>query len=125
MRLSNGQTEMLLEASIGAYESAISQYIKVDGSSLTITTLSPTELLVRKIEAYEGRRYVRDVYDIMHLTNYLKKNDYRVASKLRPFLKNIQKPVDERILRSLIYKGDKKITFEKMVAYLKRWSDEV
>lgn len=125
MRLSDGTTEMLLEANIGKYESAISQYTNVDGSSITITTLSPTELLVRKIEAYEGRRYIRDIYDIVHLTNYLDKNDEYVASKLSYFLKDIKKPVDEKILPSLVYKGNKIMSFAKMVEYLGRWLNEV
>lgn len=125
MRLSDGNTELLLEASTGRYESSISQYARTDGSTITITTLSPTELLVRKTEAYLGRRYVRDIYDIVHLTNYLRKDDPYVLSTLRAFLKGIEKPVDERILQSLVYKGEKRMTFEKMVDYLERWADEV
>lgn len=125
MRLSDGVTEVLLEANIGSYESIISQYAKVDGSSMTITTLSPTELLTRKVEAYEGRRYIRDIYDIFHLTNYLDKTDLLVVSQLKPFLKNIQRPVDERILESLLYKGNQKVTFDKMLEYLRRWINEV
>ena len=125
MRLSDGETEVLLEAGVGKYESSISQYMRVDGSSLTITTLSPTELLTRKTEAYEGRGYIRDIYDIVHLTNYLDKRDYSVRSRLKPFLRNLKKPVDARILPSLIYRGDRKITFEGMVEYLGRWADEV
>lgn len=125
MKLSDGSTQVLLEASIGRYESSSTQYIRADGSSITVTTLSPTELLARKIEAYEGRRYIRDIYDIMHLTNYLHKDDTYVISKMKPFLKNIKKPVDEKILRSLIYKGNKKLTFDEMVGYLRGWIDEV
>ena len=125
MKLSDGSAEILLEASIGRYENSSAQYIRTDGSSITVTTLSPTELLVRKIEAYEGRRYIRDIYDIMHLTNYLHRDDAYVISKMKPFLKNIKKPVDEKILHSLIYKGNKKLTFDEMAAYLKGWIYEV
>ena len=125
MKLSDGSTKILLEASIGKYESSSTQYIKTDGSSITITTLSPTELLVRKIEAYEGRRYIRDIYDIMHLTNYLHKDDAYIISKIKPFLSDIKKPVDEKILRSLIYKGNKSITFNEMIGYLRGWINEV
>ncbi len=125
MRISDGKTDVLLEASVGRFESAITQYVKVDGSSMTISALQPSELFIRKMEAYEGRRYIRDMYDLVHLTNYVNKNDYYVTSKLKPFLARIKRPVDERILRSLIYKGQKDASFEKMLDYLKRWSDDV
>ena len=102
IRISDGRTEVLLEAGIGKFESAISQYTKVDGSSITLSTLQPSELFVRKMEAYEGRRYIRDMYDLVHLTNYISGNDYYVISKLKPFLAKIRKPVDEKVLRSLV-----------------------
>ncbi len=125
IRISDGRTEVLLEAGIGKFESAISQYTKVDGSSITLSTLQPSELFVRKMEAYEGRRYIRDMYDLVHLTNYISGNDYYVISKLKPFLAKIRKPVDEKVLRSLVYKGQKDTSFEKMLDYLKRWSDDI
>ena len=125
IRISDGRTEVLLEPGIGKFESAISQYTKVDGSSITLSTLQPSELFVRKMEAYEGRRYIRDMYDLVHLTNYISGNDYYVISKLKPFLAKIRKPVDEKVLRSLVYKGQKDTSFEKMLDYLKRWSDDI
>ncbi len=127
MRVSDGKTDLLLEASRGRHACAISQYTKVDGTSMTISALHPAELFVRKMEAYEGRRYVRDIYDLVHLTNYIQKDDYYVASRLKPFLSRIesQRPADEKILRSLIYKGPNNLTFKNMVDYLKRWANEV
>ena len=127
MRVSDGKTDMLLEASRGRYVGAISQYTKVDGTSMTISTLQPAELFIRKMEAYEGRRYIRDIYDLVHMTNYLQKGDYYVASRLKPFLSRIENetPVDEKILRSLVYKGPNNLTFRKMVDYLRRWANEV
>lgn len=122
MRIGDGTTDVLVEASIGNPESIISQYARIDGSHITISVLSPAELLVRKIEAYRGRRYVRDIYDIFQLTNFLDKHDYYVTSHLRPFLKDLKEPVDEDILESLIYKGIKRLTFKKIVNYLKAWS---
>ena len=125
MRLSDGNTEMLLEAGFGNPESKISQYAKVDGSSIAISAMRPAELIVRKMEAYRGRRYMRDLYDIFHMTNYINKADYYVLSRLRPFLEDIQEPVDAGTLASLIYKGRSKITFDEILEYLKGWSSEV
>ncbi len=121
MRLSDGETEMLLEAGVGRYESVISQYARTDGTLMTITTLSPVELLIRKMEAYEGRRFIRDLYDIVHLTNYADRDDYYLKRRLRQFLKDIEEPEDESILASLVYKGPV-MPFRKMVKYLQRWS---
>ena len=125
MRLSDGNTEMLLEASLGDPESRISQYVRVDGSSIAISAMQPAELIVRKMEAYRGRRYMRDLYDIFHMTNYVDKADYYVLSKLRPFLEDIQKPVDAGTLASLIYRGRSRITFDEILEYLRGWSGEV
>ena len=105
MRISDGKTDVLLEAGVMKPESAPVQYTKTDGTSMTITALHPTELFVRKIEAYEGRRYIRDIYDLFYLTNYVDSKDHYVHSRLRQFLKEIKRPVDEKVLKSLVYKG--------------------
>lgn len=125
VRISNGQTSVLLEAKTGRPESVIAQYEKVDGTRMTISTLSPLDLAVRKMEAYSGRRYVRDLYDLVQLTNFLDKNDYYVRQKFSEFIKGMKKPVDERILKSLVYKGYGNYTFDEISDYLKRWLNEV
>ena len=125
MRISDGSAEILLKAkAAGTPAAVISQYMRVDGSSMTISTLSAAELMVRKIEAYEGRQYIRDIYDIVQLTNHVAKDDYYVNSKLGPFLKSINGPIDSAILKSLVYKG-KAMSFHEMKEYLIRWSGEV
>ncbi|MDE1873859.1 MAG: nucleotidyl transferase AbiEii/AbiGii toxin family protein [Candidatus Micrarchaeota archaeon] len=123
MRLSNGTTEMLLEASLGEPEGKISQYARVDGSTTTVFALTPEELVIRKMEAYAGRRYARDLYDIFHMTNYIAKKDYYVRPKLRAFLSDVQRPKDFGVLKSLIYKGDAGVSFDSIMEYLKEWSE--
>jgi len=125
MRISDGQTTVLLEAKTGRPESVIAQYEKVDGTRMTIFTLSPLDLAVRKMEAYSSRRYIRDLYDLVQLTNFLDKNDYYVRQKFSEFIKSMKEPVDEYILRSLVYKGYGKYTYREIVDYLKRWLNEV
>ncbi len=121
MKIQGDDAQMLFEAKVGTAENTLSQYKKVDGTAMTIYTLSPTELLMRKIEAYNGRRYARDIYDIVQLTNYLDKKDHHVERNLKSFLKNVHKPIDEKILPSLIYMGPKRITFDEIVNYLNAW----
>ncbi|MHB8371667.1 MAG: nucleotidyl transferase AbiEii/AbiGii toxin family protein [Thermoplasmataceae archaeon] len=121
IRIGNNQSSLLIESKEGYAENQISQYLRVDGSSITISVFSPTELLVRKIEAYQGRCIIRDIYDIFILSRYLDRNDYTVRSTLISFLKNIKAPVDQGILSSLIYVGISNISFQEMIDYLWRW----
>ncbi len=125
VKVSDGKSTVLVEASHGSAESDMRQYVRVDGTTAMISVLSPTELLVRKIEAYEGRRYIRDIYDIMQLTGFLDKTDYTVSSRLGAFLKNVTVPEDEQILSSLIYRGTANLNFKQIVEYIRRWLGEV
>jgi hypothetical protein len=88
-------------------------------------SLPPLDLAIRKMEAYSQRLFIRDLYDIMFLTNFLNKDDYYTKTKFKEFLSNIKKPVDEKILSSLILKGYSKFTFRMIVDYLRRWVGEV
>jgi len=125
VRIDNRDTSLLLESKEGNVESIIKPYFRVDGSSMTIGVLSPTELLTRKIEAYNGRRLIRDIYDIYILTRFLDPNDYTVKTRLSGFLNDISEPFDEGILSSLIYSGNSNLNFSIMLEYIKRWLDEI
>lgn len=125
IRISDGVTEVLLEAKEDEPDNIMSQYMKVNGSSMTISILSSLDLAIRKMEAYSGRLYIRDMYDLVQLTNFIDKKDYYTRLKFKEFLNSIKEPVDEHILESLIYKGFDKWTFKGMVDYLKRWLNEV
>jgi predicted nucleotidyltransferase component of viral defense system len=124
-KISNGITEVLLETKIGEPEKIPIQYKKVDGSSITVFSLPPLDLAIRKMEAYSQRLFIRDLYDIMFLTNFLNKDDYYTKTKFKEFLSNIKKPIDEKILSSLILKGYSKFTFRMIVDYLRRWVGEI
>ncbi len=125
IRISDGVTEVLLEAKEDEPDNIMSQYMKVNGSSMTISILSSLDLAIRKMEAYSGRLYIRDMYDLVQLTNFIDKKDYYTRSKFKEFLNSVKEPVDEHILESLIYKGFNKWTFRSMVDYLRRWLNEV
>jgi len=125
VRIDNRDTSLLLESKEGNAESIIKPYFRVDGSPMTIGVLSPTELLTRKIEAYNGRRLIRDIYDIYILTRFLDPNDYTVKTRLSGFLNDISEPFDEGILSSLIYSGNSNLNFSIMLEYIKRWLDEI
>ena len=116
---------MLLETKEGHPKSMIRQYVRVDGSSTTVSVFTPAEMLIRKIEAYQGRRFVRDVYDIFILTRFLDKGDHVVASSLSSFLTKSKPPVDEDALKPLIYTGKSDFRYSEMLDYIKRWLSEV
>ncbi len=125
IKVAKGEASLLLETKEERSESMIRQYFRVDGSSITISVFTPTEMLIRKIEAYEGRRFIRDVYDIFILTGFLDKSDHVVASSLSSFLAKSKPPVDEEVLKSLIYTGKSDFRYSDMLDYIKRWLSEV
>ena len=125
IKVAKGEASLLLETKEERSESMIRQYFRVDGSSITISVFTPTEMLIRKIEAYEGRRFIRDVYDIFILTRFLDKSDHVVASSLSSFLATSKPPVDEDVLKSLIYTGKSDFRYIDMLDYIKRWLSEV
>ncbi|MGC8563085.1 MAG: nucleotidyl transferase AbiEii/AbiGii toxin family protein [Thermoplasmata archaeon] len=100
-------------------------FVRTDGTATVVEVLSPTELMTRKIEAYLGRRFIRDIYDLLLLTRFLDKRDYTVRSKLSVFLEDVKEPVDEKVLRALIYSGKENIGFSDIVQFIKRWINEV
>ena len=125
IRIAKGETSLLLETKEGHSESMIRQYVRVDGSSTTVSVFTPAEMLISKIEAYQVRRFVRDVYDIFILTRFLDKSDHVVASSLSSFLAKSKPPVDEDVLKSLIYTGKGDFRYSEMLDYIKRWLSEV
>ena len=75
-----------------------------DGSNIEILSLTPDQFINEKILAYSDRRYIRDLYDIYHLaTSFSLTESARL--NLRNFIKNIQEPVDQNVLRTLVYSG--------------------
>ncbi|MGC8618550.1 MAG: nucleotidyl transferase AbiEii/AbiGii toxin family protein [Thermoplasmata archaeon] len=125
IRIGNISTSLLLESKEGGGESTIRPFVRTDGTATVVEVLSPTELMTRKIEAYLGRRFIRDIYDLLLLTRFLDKRDYTVRSKLSVFLEDVKEPVDEKVLRALIYSGKENIGFSDIVQFIKRWINEV
>lgn len=123
--VSYGTASVLVEAKEGTGENTVLPYTRIDGSTMMVQVLSPTELMVRKVEAYQGRRYIRDIYDLFILTRFLDRHDFTVRSRLQAFLKNVEEPIDEPVLRSLIYSGKNDFTFRGLIGYIARWLNEV
>ncbi|MGC8676285.1 MAG: nucleotidyl transferase AbiEii/AbiGii toxin family protein [Candidatus Micrarchaeia archaeon] len=82
----------------------VKEYERADGTLLSVLTLSPEQLILEKIAAYESRRYVRDLYDIYHLLHYVT-SEREVKSELKRFLDEIEPPVDEKGLAGILLSG--------------------
>ncbi|ASI13815.1 nucleotidyltransferase toxin [Candidatus Mancarchaeum acidiphilum] len=98
-------------------------YERVDGSKINILVLSPEDLILEKIDAYNDRRAYKDLYDITVLLNSVKQRN-EIDRALQEFIKNIQTP-NENVqsyseFKAVIYAGVVP-TYQKMVEFIKRW----
>src|SRR3989338_1903648 len=80
-------------------------YEKIDGNVIAIYTLTPEELIREKINAYQNRRKIRDLYDIFFLLMHIK-NKGEVSDELNKFIKNFENPVDEKDLSGFIIEAN-------------------
>lgn len=100
-------------------QSITKQYRLVDGTSLVVNTLSSTNLLKEKVNAYLNRRKLRDLYDIYYLSGIIEEKK-KIKPLLSKLLKNYKEPKSKRKLDSLIITGVAP-TVESMLKEIKRW----
>ncbi len=94
------------------------RFEKVDGTYTEVLTLSPEDLILEKIAAYSDRKFIRDIYDMYILSNYV--NDVEEIKKdVLAFIDKIEKPVNENDLKTLIYTGPVP-SFGNMVEHIRR-----
>ncbi len=100
-------------------QSVTKQYRLVDGNNLVVNTLSPTELLKEKVEAYLNRRKVRDLYDVYYLSNFIEEKK-KIKLLLSKLIKNYKKPKSKKQLESLIITGVAP-NVKEILKEIKRW----
>lgn len=100
----------------------VANYERVDGSMLSIRTLSPGGFVLEKVEAYEHRRYLRDLYDIYQLVDRAK-GDPSVVRRVRRFIMNIEPPSGAPSLGEIVFSGAVP-SFSDMVGSIKGAIDE-
>ena len=107
-KVSNGIAEVRAELNFRrAVKPVLGRYERADGASMDVLTLSPGDLAAEKLAAYLVRRFIRDIYDVYHLSAMLdgdKRAEKRLGGALRA-AGPLPLPVDERNLKSLIYSG--------------------
>jgi len=80
------------------------RYWMVDGTAVTVLTLTPEDLLREKIDAYLSRRQARDLYDIYYLLGVARVE--RLRKRLQKLLQALdQPPPDMRVLKELVLVG--------------------
>ena len=99
-----GRTIVRFEALFKEIKGEIKEYEKIDGNIITIYTLIPEELIKEKINAYQSRRKIRDLYDIFFLLRHIK-NKREVSDELKKFIRNFKNPLDEKDIKGLIIEG--------------------
>jgi len=120
-KIENGSVEVRVEINHSARKPAkpaiVKPYEKSDGSFMDVLTLSPEDLILEKIDAYENRKFIRDIYDVYHLSNYATQGG---LEKLASFVASeIKAPVDEENLNAIVYAG-KIPSFNQIVEALRR-----
>ena len=113
-------TYVRFEALFKKVSGQLKEYETADGNYITVYTLSPEQFVAEKIDTYLNRKKIRDLYDIFFLLRYVNKNQ-AIKDKIKKFVSNLKKPVDESDLRVLIFEGLVPET-EKMIKYIQVWS---
>ncbi len=114
------RTYVRFEAIFKTYKgSVLREYENADGNFITVYTLNAEELIKEKIDAYNSRLKIRDMYDIFFLLRYVKDKE-NIKQKLIKFVKLFKSPIDENDLKILIFDGiapDSK----RMLDYIKHY----
>lgn len=115
------RTVVRFEAIFKKKQGVLKEYEAIEGNIISVYTLAPEEFLSEKIDTYLSRLKIRDLYDMFFLLRYIE-DKKPLEVKIRHFLKNFKKPIDERELKLLIFEGLAP-TAEKMLEYIKniRW----
>ena len=113
------RTLVRFEALFKKANGILAEYTTAEGNLITVSTLTPENLIHEKIDAYLTRFKIRDLYDIFFLLRDVK-DKTPVRSKINSFLKNFKAPVDEKELKVLILEGLVPDT-RKMIDYIRQW----
>ncbi len=120
LAFSSGNTYLKVEMNYATkhVSTVATRFEKVDGTYTEILTLSPEDLILEKIAAYSDRKFIRDIYDIYILSDYVK-NVEKIKKAVLEFTSKIERPTNEKDLASLIYTGPVP-SFNSMMEHVQR-----
>jgi predicted nucleotidyltransferase component of viral defense system len=115
-----GEVELRFEAIFKRAKGVLKEYETYEGNLLSVYTLDPETLIGEKVDAYLGRRKIRDLYDVFFLLRLVEKAE-TVKTKLSKLVQNFKQPIDEKELKALVLFGA--IPGKKdMLEYIERWA---
>ena len=115
------RTVVRLEAIFKDKQGIIKEYENSDGQLTTVYTLTPEDLVIEKISAYQNRKKIRDLYDIFFLLRYVK-DEKNIRYHIRKFIADIPKPDDEENLKTIILSPPVP-SIKEMIDYITRWAE--
>ena len=95
------RTAVRFEAVFKKIKGSLKEYEDCRGNFITINTLTPEEIIKEKVQAYQKRLKIRDLYDIFFLLRYVN-NKELVKEDLTTFIKNFKNPLDAPDLRAIL-----------------------
>jgi len=117
-KISSPEAQIRLEINLSTKkEGLLRPYEKAGGAVMEVLCLPAEELLMEQLSAYENRRLVRDLYDVCHLSRIANVHE-KEAGKIKKFLQNPPKPIDEKNLKAIVYMGAVP-TYEQMLEMLR------
>jgi len=111
------RVEVRFEAIFKEREGTIKDYENVDGTFVSVYTLKEDEFIEEKVNAYLGRRKIRDLYDVFFLIKYVQDKE-KIKEKINQLIKEYLEPFDEKDLKVLVLEGLVP-TSQKMLEYIK------
>ncbi len=111
------RTSIRLEGIFKRIKGILCDYEKIDGSIISIYSLSIEELIKEKIKAYLKRLKIRDLWDVFFLTKKI--DNLNKIKEIGELIKNYKKPIDEENLKAIILEGVIPPS-QDMIEYLKR-----
>ncbi|MDP2947430.1 MAG: nucleotidyl transferase AbiEii/AbiGii toxin family protein [Nanoarchaeota archaeon] len=97
-------TIVRFEALFKNVKGSLKEYLSVNGNYITCYTLTPERLIIEKINTYQKRLKVRDLYDIFFLLRHINIS-YEIKEMLKELINNFKKPIDEQDLQVIIIEG--------------------
>lgn len=116
-RLKFNRTFVEFEAFFKKAKGCLKEYETSEGNLVSVYTLTPEQLINEKIDAYLGRRKIRDLYDVFFLLRYVT-NFKEIRAKVEFLIQNFKPPIDEKELKVLILEGLIP-TSQKMLEYIR------
>ena len=97
--------EVRLEANFSARpKPVVGAYEKINGTFMSVLTLAPEELMLEKARAFASRKFIRDIYDVHHLSA-LAGDREQLRREMRKLLSSLPPPVDEKNLKAIVFSG--------------------